>query len=84
VKARIAVHDIGKVKLGQAVIMRVSAYAYPDYGTLKGKVTAMLKFLQQTLFATASPHNLPMSSPILTHLTSDAQLILFFIFSNWN
>jgi HlyD family type I secretion membrane fusion protein len=41
VKARIAVQDIGKVKLGQAVIMRVSAYAYPDYGTLKGKVTAI-------------------------------------------
>ncbi len=41
VKARIAIQDIGKVKLGQSVIMRVSAYAYTDYGTLRGRVTAI-------------------------------------------
>jgi len=41
VKGRIGVQDIGKVKLGQSVIMRVSAYAYPDYGTLKGTVSAI-------------------------------------------
>ncbi|XGW00592.1 MAG: HlyD family secretion protein [Leptolyngbya sp. BL-A-14] len=41
VKARIGVQDIGKVKLGQLVIMRVSAYTYTDYGTLKGTVVAV-------------------------------------------
>jgi HlyD family secretion protein len=38
VKARVAAQDIGQVTRGQAVQLRVSAYPYPDYGTLKGKV----------------------------------------------
>jgi multidrug efflux pump subunit AcrA (membrane-fusion protein) len=51
VKARIAAADISKVRLCQAVqvkectegkvIMRVSAYPYPDYGTLKGAVRSI-------------------------------------------
>lgn len=41
VKARVAAQDIGKVALGQKVQMRVSAYPYPDYGTLTGKVSAI-------------------------------------------
>ncbi|MBD1895489.1 MULTISPECIES: HlyD family efflux transporter periplasmic adaptor subunit [unclassified Coleofasciculus] len=41
VKARVAAQDIGKVAVGQKVQMRVSAYPYPDYGTLSGKVSAI-------------------------------------------
>ncbi|MEH1830428.1 MAG: HlyD family efflux transporter periplasmic adaptor subunit [Nostoc sp.] len=51
VKARVATADISKVRLCQAVqvtectegkvIMRVSAYPYPDYGTLKGAVRSI-------------------------------------------
>jgi HlyD family secretion protein len=39
VKARVAAQDIGEVKTGQTVQLRVSAYPYPDYGTLRGTVT---------------------------------------------
>ncbi|MBD2085167.1 HlyD family efflux transporter periplasmic adaptor subunit [Coleofasciculus sp. FACHB-542] len=41
VKARVAAQDIGKVAVGQKVQMRVSAYPYPDYGTLSGQVSAI-------------------------------------------
>ena len=51
VKARIAAADIGKVRLCKEekvsdcfegkVQLRVSAYPYPDYGTLKGAVRAI-------------------------------------------
>lgn len=41
VKARVATQDIGEVKIGQTAQLRVSAYPYPDYGTLTGKVTAI-------------------------------------------
>jgi HlyD family type I secretion membrane fusion protein len=41
VKARVAAPDIGKVALGQKVVLRVSAYPYPDYGTLKGNVSGI-------------------------------------------
>lgn len=41
VKARVAVQDIGNVEVGQPVQLRVSSYPYPDYGTLKGKVSAI-------------------------------------------
>jgi multidrug efflux pump subunit AcrA (membrane-fusion protein) len=39
IKANVAISDIGKVKVGQKVQMRVSACAYTDYGVLPGKVT---------------------------------------------
>lgn len=39
VKAKVAAQDIGEVKIEQQVQLRVSAYPYPDYGTLTGKVT---------------------------------------------
>ena len=48
VKARVATHDIGKVKVCDTekvsdckqgkVILRISAYPYPEYGTLTGTV----------------------------------------------
>jgi multidrug efflux pump subunit AcrA (membrane-fusion protein) len=38
VKASVAISDIGKVKVGQKVQMRVSACPYTDYGVLPGKV----------------------------------------------
>ncbi len=41
VKARVAAQDIGEVKIGQTAQLRVSAYPYPDYGTLTGKVTGI-------------------------------------------
>lgn len=41
VKARIATQDIGKVKAGQTTHLRISACPYPNYGTLKGTVTAV-------------------------------------------
>lgn len=39
IKAAVATEDKSKLKLGQDVQMRVSACPYPDYGTLKGKVS---------------------------------------------
>ena len=39
VKARVAPQDKSQLVLAQKVHMRVSACPYPDYGTLKGKVT---------------------------------------------
>jgi HlyD family type I secretion membrane fusion protein len=41
IKARVDPQDIGTVRVGQRVNMRVSAYTYTDYGTLEGKVTAV-------------------------------------------
>ena len=41
VKARVTAGDIGKIALGQKSLMRVSAYPYPDYGVLEGKVWAI-------------------------------------------
>jgi HlyD family secretion protein len=40
-KSQISPGDIGKIKVGQSVQMRVSAYPYPDYGTLPGVVSAI-------------------------------------------
>ena len=39
VKAAVSPQDVGKLKEGQKVQMRVSACPYPDYGTLKGVVS---------------------------------------------
>jgi HlyD family type I secretion membrane fusion protein len=41
VKAAVVPKDKSKLKLGQNVLMRISACPYPDYGTLKGKVKAI-------------------------------------------
>jgi len=41
IKAKVAAQDIGKIALGQKSLMRVSAYPYPDYGVLSGKVSAI-------------------------------------------
>jgi len=41
VKAKVAVQDIAQVELGQTVQLRISAYPYPDYGILQGKVTSI-------------------------------------------
>ena len=40
-KARVAAQDIAQVKVGQDVQIRISAFPYPDYGTLKGKIGAI-------------------------------------------
>jgi len=41
VKAAVASENKSKLKVGQNVLLRVSACPYPDYGTLKGKVKAI-------------------------------------------
>lgn len=41
VKARVAVQDIARVQIGQNVQLRISAYPYPDYGILRGKITSI-------------------------------------------
>jgi multidrug efflux pump subunit AcrA (membrane-fusion protein) len=51
VKARIKAQDIGKIKLGQTAQLQISAYPYPDYGTLPAKVSAIAPD------AIANPHN---------------------------
>lgn len=66
VKARVTAQDIGKVRLCQAAqvtdckegkaLLRVSAYPYPDYGTLKGAVRAITA-------DTISPQNNPATAP---------------------
>lgn len=33
--------DIGKVKIGQQVKLRVSAYPFPDFGTLEGEISSI-------------------------------------------
>ena len=41
VKALVPAQDIGKVALNQRAQLRISAYPYPDYGTLEGTVGAI-------------------------------------------
>ncbi|GAC1498919.1 MAG: HlyD family efflux transporter periplasmic adaptor subunit [Chamaesiphon sp.] len=41
VKARVLGQDVGKIAIGQNVQMRISAYPYPDYGVLNGKVSGI-------------------------------------------
>jgi HlyD family secretion protein len=41
VKARVAPQDISQLALGQPVRLQISAYPYPDYGTLAGTVQAI-------------------------------------------
>ncbi|GAA6620593.1 HlyD family efflux transporter periplasmic adaptor subunit [Scytonema sp. NUACC26] len=40
-KSSVSAEDVSKVKVGQQVHLRISACPHPDYGTLKGKVTAI-------------------------------------------
>lgn len=40
-KARVGAADIGRVRVGQRVQIRVSAFPFPDYGVLKGSVTSI-------------------------------------------
>ena len=42
-KAAVTSQDISKLKVGQEVHMKVAACPYPDYGTLKGKVSQIAK-----------------------------------------
>ena len=41
IKVKVATQDRGKLKLNQLSQMKVSAYSYPDYGLLKGKVISI-------------------------------------------
>jgi HlyD family type I secretion membrane fusion protein len=59
VKAAISPQDIGKLKEGQKVQMRVSACPYPDYGTLKGVVSQISR-------DTIKPQNNGMTTTIAT------------------
>ncbi len=40
-KARVTAADIARVKIGQSVQIRISAYPFPDYGILKGTVSSI-------------------------------------------
>ncbi|MGD1805186.1 HlyD family secretion protein [Dapis sp. BLCC M126] len=40
-KGRVTAADIARVKVGQTVQIRVSAYPFPDYGILKGTVSSI-------------------------------------------
>ncbi|NEP61640.1 MAG: HlyD family efflux transporter periplasmic adaptor subunit [Symploca sp. SIO2G7] len=40
-KLHVDTQDIGQIAIGQSVQARVSAYPYPDYGTLKGYIDAI-------------------------------------------
>jgi HlyD family secretion protein len=70
VKARVAAQDISKVRLCQAaqvtdckegkVLLRVSAYPYPDYGTLKGAVRAITA-------DAITPQNNPSAAPAVPY-----------------
>lgn len=53
IKAYVSTEDIGQVKIGQSVTMKVSSCPYPDYGTLNGQIT------------TVSPDRVTGSSPTL-------------------
>lgn len=48
IKAQVLAQDRGKVEIGQKVKLRVSAYAYPDYGILEGKVVAIASDITAT------------------------------------
>jgi HlyD family secretion protein len=41
IKARVNTQDISQVQLGQTAQLRISAYPYPDYGTLSGTVQSI-------------------------------------------
>jgi multidrug efflux pump subunit AcrA (membrane-fusion protein) len=41
VKANVPVDEIAQVQVGHPVQLRVSAYPYPEYGTIRGKVSAI-------------------------------------------
>jgi HlyD family type I secretion membrane fusion protein len=59
VKAAIPPKEVGKLKTGQQVQMRVSACPYPDYGTLKGVVSQISR-------DTIKPQNNGMTTTIAT------------------
>lgn len=48
IKSRVTVQDIGQVEVGQSAQLRVSAYPYPDYGILQGKVKAIAADTSET------------------------------------
>lgn len=54
IKALVPTQEINRVKIGQKVQMRVSACPYPDYGTLKGKVSAISS---DAIAVESQPHN---------------------------
>ncbi|MDZ8051293.1 MAG: HlyD family efflux transporter periplasmic adaptor subunit [Aulosira sp. ZfuVER01] len=55
IKALVAPGDISKVEKGQAVQLRVSSCSYADYGTLKGKVSAISPDAMSTTGYTYAP-----------------------------
>lgn len=59
IKAQVMPQDIGKVEVGQAVSMRVSAYSYADYGTLKGTVVAIASDTAASSQGSGSPGGAP-------------------------
>ena len=60
VKALVPAQDIGKVTRNQRAQLRISAYPYPDYGTLEGTVSAISP---DAITGTAQPSTPQPSAP---------------------
>lgn len=41
IKAHVSPQDIGQIKTGQSITMKISSCPYPDYGTLNGEITTI-------------------------------------------
>lgn len=55
IKAYVSPPDIGRVKIGQSVILKVSGCPYPDYGTLAGTVATLSPDVAALPSATTNP-----------------------------
>lgn len=63
IETLVATEDISKVKIGQPAQIKISACPYPDYGTLKGKVSNISPDI-------IAPENNLSQSPIVSNLSS--------------
>jgi HlyD family type I secretion membrane fusion protein len=72
-KSQIAPADIGKIKVGQTVQMRVSAFPYPDYGILPGTVTAIAPDTAPSAEGDAPPAYEVTIQPQVPYLKNDPQ-----------
>ncbi len=83
VKARVALEDISKVQVCKAlkvadctagkVFMRVSTYPYPDYGTLKGKISAIAPDTTKPQNNTSAPYYEVTIQPETIYLVKNGQ-----------
>jgi HlyD family type I secretion membrane fusion protein len=72
-KSRVSPQDIGKIRVGQVVQMRVSAYPYPDYGILSGTVSAVAPDTAPADSETSPPAYEVTIQPQVPYLKNDPQ-----------